>query len=95
MSKIYSHQKTTDLQKKIATFAQMKGEHLHEVWDRFKQLLMECPCITILYNCKINFLLWIDTQYQYMVHNTTKGAMEEKTTEETVELYEMLGANFQ
>ena len=30
-----------------------------------------------------------------MVDNTVGGAMGEKTTEETVELYEMLGANSQ
>ena len=40
ISKFYSHQKTTELQTKIVTFAQMEGEPLHEAWDRFKQLLM-------------------------------------------------------
>ena len=34
-------------------------------------------------------------QCQYMVDNVTEGTMGEKTTEETVELYEMLGANSQ
>ena len=36
MGKFYSHQKTTELRTKIATFTQMEGEHFHEVWDRFK-----------------------------------------------------------
>lgn len=40
--KYYSHQKTTALRQKIATFAQQEGELLHEAWERFKQLQMEC-----------------------------------------------------
>ena len=34
-------------------------------------------------------------QCQYMVDNVVGGAMGEKTAEETVELYKMLGANSQ
>ena len=43
MGKFYSYQKITKLRTKIATFAQMEGEPFHEAWDRFKQLLMQCP----------------------------------------------------
>ena len=41
--KFYSHQKTTELRTKIATFAQIEGEPFHEAWDQFKQLLIQCP----------------------------------------------------
>ena len=43
MGKFYSHQKTIELRTKIATFEQMEGEPFHEAWDRFKQLLIQCP----------------------------------------------------
>ena len=33
MGKFYSHQRTTKLRAKIATFAQMEGEPFHEAWD--------------------------------------------------------------
>ena len=36
IEKLYSHQKITELHTKIATFAQMEGEHFHKAWDRFK-----------------------------------------------------------
>ena len=43
MGKFYSHQKTTELRTKIATFAQMESEPFHKAQDIFEQLLMQCP----------------------------------------------------
>lgn len=38
IAKYYSHQKTTSLRQKIATFQQQDGEPFHEAWERFKHL---------------------------------------------------------
>nr|GMD14512.1 uncharacterized protein LOC109169442 [Ipomoea batatas] len=66
IGKFYSHAKTAELRRKIATFSQAKGEPFHEAWES-----------------------------QSMVDNAVGGAMGEKTAEETLTLYEMLGANSQ
>nr|GLL35975.1 uncharacterized protein LOC109169442 [Ipomoea trifida] len=43
ISKFYSHAKTAELRRKIATFSQADGEPFHEAWERFKMLLIQCP----------------------------------------------------
>ena len=78
---------------KITTFAQTEGEPLHEAWDRFKQLLIQCPYHHYPLKLQNQFFYELTPQYQYMVDNATGGAMGEKIAEETVELYEMLKAN--
>ena len=74
----------------------MEGEPFHEAWDRFKQLLMQCPNHHYLLQLQNQFFYdGLTPQCQYMVDNAVGGAMGEKTTEETLELYEILRANFQ
>ena len=81
---------------KITNFVQMEGEPFHEAWDRFKQLFIQCPHHHYLLQLQKQFFYdGLTPQYQYMVDNTVGGTMGEKTIEETVELYEMLGANSQ
>nr|GMD14715.1 Retrotransposon gag protein [Ipomoea batatas] len=43
IGKFYSHVKTAELRRKIATFSQAKGEPFHEAWERFNMLLIQCP----------------------------------------------------
>ena len=43
MEKYYSPLETARLRKEIGNFEQLEGEVFHEVWGRFKQLIMECP----------------------------------------------------
>ena len=96
MAKFYSHQKTTELRTKIATYSQIEGEPFHEAWDIFKKLLMQCPHHH--YPLQLQNQLFYDgltPQCQYMVDNAAGGTIGEKTTEEMVELYEMLVANSQ
>ena len=94
MGKFYSHQKTIELRTKIATFAQMEGEPFHEAYDRYKQLLIQCPHHHYTLQVQNQFLYdGLMPQCQYIVDNAAGGAMGEKTDEEIVELYEMLGAN--
>ena len=54
MGKFYSHQKTTTLRQQISTFAQYDDEPFHEAWERFKQLLVECPHHQIPMSCLTN-----------------------------------------
>lgn len=42
MEKFYSHQKTSDLRRKISN-VQQEGEPFHEAWERFQALLIQCP----------------------------------------------------
>nr|GMD12751.1 uncharacterized protein LOC109169442 [Ipomoea batatas] len=94
--KFYSHAKTAELRRKIATFSQAEGEPFHEAWERFNMLLIQCPHHG--YPLELQNQTFYDglTQTsQSMVDNAAGGAMGEKTTEETLALYEMLGANFQ
>ena len=44
---------------------------------------------------KLVFYDGLALECQYMINNAVGGTMGEKTTEETVELYEMLGPNSQ
>nr|GLL27316.1 uncharacterized protein LOC109169442 [Ipomoea trifida] len=96
IGKFYSHAKTADLRSKIATFSQAEGEPFHEAWERFKMVLIQCPHYG--YPLELQNQTFYDglTQTsQSMVDNAAGGAMGEKTAEETLTLYEMLGANSQ
>ncbi|XP_031120199.1 uncharacterized protein LOC116023344 [Ipomoea triloba] len=96
IGKFYSHAKTAELRRKIATFSQAEGEPFHEAWERFNMLLIQCPHHG--YPLELQNQTFYDglTQTsQSMVDNAAGGAMGEKTAEETLALYEMLGANSQ
>nr|GMC57925.1 uncharacterized protein LOC109153743 [Ipomoea batatas] len=96
IGKFYSHAKTTELRRKIATFSQAEGEQFHEAWERFKMLLIQCPHHG--YSLELQnqtFYNGLTQTSQSMVDNAVGGAMGEKTAEETLTLYEMLGANSQ
>nr|GMC64155.1 Retrotransposon gag protein [Ipomoea batatas] len=96
IGKFYSHTKIAELRRKIATFSQAEGEPFHEAWERFKMLLIQCPHHG--YPLELQNQTFYDglTQAsQSMVDNAAGGAMGEKTAEETLTLYEMLGANSQ
>ncbi|XP_019179258.1 PREDICTED: uncharacterized protein LOC109174479 [Ipomoea nil] len=96
IGKFYSHAKTSELRRKIATFSQAEGEPFHEAWERFKMLLIKCPHHG--YPLELQNQTFYDglTQTnQSIVDNAAGGAMAEKTAEETLALYEMLGANSQ
>ena len=43
VGKYYAHSKTMSLRQQICTFAQHDDEPFHEAWERFKQLLSQCP----------------------------------------------------
>nr|GLL33619.1 uncharacterized protein LOC109169442 [Ipomoea trifida] len=96
IGKFYSHAKTAELRRKIATFSQAEGEPFHEAWERFNMLLIQCPHHG--YPLELQNQTFYDglTQTsQSMVDNAAGGAMGEKTAEEISALYEMLGANSQ
>ena len=41
--KYFLHHKTNNLKRQISTFSQKDNETLHQVWERFKELLGMCP----------------------------------------------------
>nr|GLL39652.1 uncharacterized protein LOC109169442 [Ipomoea trifida] len=96
IGKFYSHAKTAELRRKIATFSQAEAEPFHEARERFNMLLIQCPHHG--YPLELQNQTFYDglTQTsQSMVDNAAGGAMGEKTAEETLTLYEILGANSQ
>ncbi|CAH9079820.1 unnamed protein product [Cuscuta epithymum] len=96
IGKYYSQSKTSELRRKIANFTQAEGEPFHEAWERFKMLLTQCPHHG--YSLALQNQTFYDglTQgSQAIVDNAAGGAMGEKTAEQTLALYEMLGANSQ
>ncbi|XP_019177862.1 PREDICTED: uncharacterized protein LOC109173058 [Ipomoea nil] len=96
IGKFYSHAKTSELRRKITNFSQAEGEPFHEAWEMFKMLLIQCPHHG--YPLELQNQTFYDglTQTsQSIVDNAAGGSMGEKTAEETLALYEMLGANSQ
>ena len=43
MEEYYDQKRTIRLRKKIRSFEQLDGELFHEAWERFKQIVLECP----------------------------------------------------
>ncbi|CAH9121562.1 unnamed protein product [Cuscuta epithymum] len=96
IGKYYSQSKTSELRRKIANFTQAEGEPFHEAWERFKMLLTQCPHHG--YSLALQnqtFYDGLNQGCQAIVDNAAGGAMGEKTAEQTLELFEMLGANSQ
>ncbi|CAH9114554.1 unnamed protein product [Cuscuta epithymum] len=96
IGKYYSQSKTSELRRKIATFTQAEGEPFHEAWERFKMLLTQCPHHG--YSLALQnqtFYDGLNQGCQAIVDNAAGGAMGEKTAEQTLELFDMLGANSQ
>ena len=42
-NKYFPHHKTNGLKRQISTFTQKDNETLYQVWERFKDLLNQCP----------------------------------------------------
>ncbi|CAH9131381.1 unnamed protein product [Cuscuta epithymum] len=96
IGKYYSQSKTSELRRKIANFTQAEGEPFHEAWERFKMLLTQCPHHG--YSLALQnqtFYDGLNQGCQAIVDNAAGGAMGEKTAEQTLELFDMLGANSQ
>ena len=73
-----------------------EGEPFHEAWGRFKLLLAQCPHHKFtLVSCVQSFYDGLLGLTQVIVDNACGGAMREKTAEEVLKRYEMLGQNSQ
>ena len=96
MGRYYSHSKTTSLRKQISTFEQLDEESFHEAWERFKQLLIDCPHHFFAQELLNQFFYdGLTLTCQYMVDGAAGGTIGNKTATKTYELYEMLGDNSQ
>lgn len=86
--KYYSHQKTTSLRQ--------EREPFHEAWERFKQLQLEYPHHHYSVQLLNQFFYdGLNCQNQCMVDSAAGGTVGVKTTQEIMDLFEMLGANSQ
>jgi len=96
MKRYYSYQKTTSLRQQISTFQQQEGEPFHEAWERFKQLLLECPHHYYAQELLNQFFYdGLTLNSQCIVDNAAGGTMGNKTSDEIHDIFEMLGANSQ
>jgi len=96
MRRYYSYQKTTNLRQQISTFQQQEGEPFHEAWERYKQLLLECPHHYYAPELLNQFFYdGLTLNSQCIVDNAAGGTMGNKTSDEIHEIFEMLGANSQ
>ena len=94
--KFFPSWKTKEIRGKIATFVEEEGEPFHEAWGRFKLLLAQCPHHEFTLVSRIqSFYDGLLGLTQAIVDNACGGAMREKTAEEVLEKYEMLGQNSQ
>ena len=94
IKKYYYKRKTFFLKKKICSFEQLDGEPFHEAWERFKQILFECPHHSFTQEVLNQFFydgLMFDCQV--MVDIAAGGAIGNKTTAEIHEIYERASDN--
>ena len=94
MEKYYYQMKTFRLRKKICSFEQLDGELFHEAWERFKQILLECPHHSFTQEVLNQFFYdGLVFDCQLMVDLAAGGAIGNKTAVEIHEIYERVGDN--
>ena len=90
--KLFPTWKTKEIRGKIATFVEEEREPFHEAWERFKLLLAQCPPYEFMLVSRVqSFYDGLLGLTQAIVDDACGGAMREKTMEEVLERYEMLG----
>lgn len=96
ITKFFSHQKTVELRGKIATFTQIEGELFHEAWERFKMLLIQWLHHRYTLDMLNQFFYdGLTFMRQDIADKATGGLMWEKIVDETCNLHETSGQNFQ
>ena len=94
LSKFFPLEKQAKLRNEIVVFAQYDGETLYEAWDRFKELLRQCP--------QHGLPKWMQLQTFYMgltpatknlVNAAANGSFMNQTKEASFNLLEMMAMN--
>ena len=94
LEKYFPPAKSTKMRNDITSFTQVEGESFYESWERYKELLAKCPHHGIP--------LWMQMQTLYngllmstqlMVDAATGGSLNNKTPEQSWELFEMMAIN--
>ncbi|XP_057808634.1 uncharacterized protein LOC131023107 [Salvia miltiorrhiza] len=94
--KYYPNHKTQELRVKIIDFTQGADKPFHEAWDRFQELLRQCPQHQLTNVMLMQFFYdgLIQTA-QFMVDSTAGGNIARKTAAELNEIFQTLAESSQ
>ncbi|XP_057812224.1 uncharacterized protein LOC131026374 [Salvia miltiorrhiza] len=96
MLKYYPNHKTQEIRSQIMNFMQGADEPFHEAWERFQELLRQCPQHQLPPVMLMQFFYdgLIQTA-QFMVDSTAGGNIARKTADELKGIFETLAASSQ
>ncbi|XP_057775204.1 uncharacterized protein LOC130994188 [Salvia miltiorrhiza] len=91
MLKYYPNHKTQELRAQIMEFTQGADEPFHEAWDRFQELLRQCPQHQLAPTMVNRFFYdGLGQTSQFIVDNTSGGNIARKTVEELNQIFQTL-----
>ena len=86
--------KTAKLWNAISSFTQMEYETLYDTWKRWKDLLGRCPHHQVPNWMQVQtFYNSLNYQTRQLVYAATGGALNKKTSEESLKLFEDMAKN--
>ncbi|XP_057785415.1 uncharacterized protein LOC131002941 [Salvia miltiorrhiza] len=96
MLKYYPNHKTQELRTKIMEFTQEADEPFHEAWDRFQELLRQCPQHQLAPTMVSQFFYdGLGQTSQFIVDSTAGGNIARKTAEELNQIFQTLAESSQ
>ena len=91
LEKYFPPIKFAKMRNDIMSFTQAEGESFYEAWDRYKELLAGCPHHGIpLYMQVQTFYNGLMMSTEIMVDATVGGSLNNKTPEQSWELFEVM-----
>ncbi|OMO52633.1 Retrotransposon gag protein [Corchorus capsularis] len=94
--KYFPHQETIDLRAKISNFQQKPGEAFHEAWQRFRELLSQCPHHLFSDEFLVQrFYDGLTSLWKSLVDMACNGDYGDKTADEMKAIYARLTSNSQ
>ena len=94
LAKYFPPSKTAKLRSEIYNFAQLETESLYEAWDRFKELLRQCPHHGIeIWEQVYLFYSGIYPTTRAMLDTAAGGTFMKKRSHEAYELLEEMASN--
>ena len=96
MLKYYPNHKTQEIRAQIMKFTQAGDEPFHEAWERFRELLLQCPHHQVAPEMLCQFFYdGLLQNAQFMVDNTAGRNIAVKTADELQEIFETLAVSSQ
>ena len=94
MMKWYSADKTLEIKNKIVQFVQQSGESFHNAWERYNNLLNQCPHHGFTdYQLVQGFYDGLTIEDQKHVDNNSGGSASDKDPEELKEIFKRIASN--